>query len=493
MLRVLGSPKRLCDGLTRRDMLHVGGLSLFGLGLESHLRASETTSTRPATFGKAKSCILLFLYGSPSQLEWADMKYDAPAEIRGQLGGIRSSLPGCDVCELYPHMSRIMDRMTVVRSMSHPYPLHGVAFATTGVPAIDVPMELNPRDGRHWPYIGSVVDYLERQRGRRRDVPNNIALPWPFSTRRAGEVPRAGPYAAFLGSAYNPIWTELHEQGTVRATKRLRDEEIEFLEPYMGITPESRFELATATERPANLTLDRLDRRRSLLEQFDAGRAAFDRSESAQSLDRYRAMAHDLIASPKVREALDLNRESRPMRETYGMNCFGQACVVARRLVEAGSRFITVFWDEYGLAGSGWDTHVNHYPRMKDELSPGLDRALFGLITDLEQRGLLDETLVCVMSEHGRTPRINRAHGGGRDHWSQAYTCMFAGGGVARGRVIGRTDRHGATVLERPVSPKEILATMYHLLGFDPETLLADRIGRPLPLVQGNVVHEILG
>jgi uncharacterized protein (DUF1501 family) len=129
---------------------------------------------------------------------------------------------------------------------------------------------------------------------------------------------------------------------------------------------------------------------------------------------------------------------------------------------------------------------------MKDELSPGLDRALFGLITDLEQRGLLDETLVCIMSEHGRTPRINRADGGGRDHWSQAYTCMFAGGGVARGRVIGRTDRHGATVLERPVSPKEILATMYHLLGFDAEMLLADRIGRPLPLVQGNIVHEMI-
>ena len=494
MLRVLGSPKRLCDGLTRRDMLHVGGLSLFGLGLEPFLRstAASTESARPSTFGKAKSCILLFLYGSPSQLEWADMKYDAPAEIRGELTGIRSSLPGCDVCELYPNMARILDRMTVVRSMSHPYPLHGVAYATTGVPAIDVPMELNPRDGRHWPYIGSVVDYLERQRGRRRDIPNNIALPWPFSSRRVGEVPRAGPYAAFLGSAYNPIWTDFHGQATVRTTKTLREEEVEFLEPYMGITPESRFEFASATDRPADVTLDRLDRRRSLLEQFDVGRAAFERSEPARSMDQYRAMAHDLIASPRVREALDLGREPRPLRDSYGMTVFGQSCVAARRLVEAGSRFVTVFWDEFGLAGSGWDTHWQHYPRLKNELSPGLDRALFGLINDLDQRGQLDETLVCVMSEHGRTPRINRAPGGGRDHWSQAYTCMFAGGGIARGRILGRTDKQGGTVIDRPVSPKDILATVYHLLGFDPETLIADRIGRPLPLVQGNVVQELL-
>jgi arylsulfatase A-like enzyme len=152
---------------------------------------------------------------------------------------------------------------------------------------------------------------------------------------------------------------------------------------------------------------------------------------------------------------------------------------------------VTVFWDEFGLAGSGWDTHWQHFPRMKQELCPGLDRALFGLITDLDQRGLLDETLVCVMSEHGRTPRLSRANGGGRDHWSQAYTCMFAGGGTARGRVVGRTDKQGGTVTDKPVSPKDALATVYHLLGIEPETLVADRIGRPLPLVQGNVVHEL--
>jgi uncharacterized protein (DUF1501 family) len=162
-------------------------------------------------------------------------------------------------------------------------------------------------------------------------------------------------------------------------------------------------------------------------------------------------------------------------------------------MIEAGTRLVSVFWDEYGLAGDAWDTHWNHYPRMREELCPGLDMALAGLIGDLDARGQLDETLVLCLSEHGRTPRLNNAAGGGRDHWSEAYSVLLAGGGIARGRVIGRTDRHAATVTERPVSPKDLLATAYHLLGIDPETTLTDRTGRPLPLVHGaRVVTEVL-
>lgn len=503
MLRVLGSSKKLCDGITRRDMLWAGGLGALGVGLSDFLRLQDAQAAAPAPqpvhhgFGKAKACILLFLYGSPSQLELADMKPDAPLEIRGDLGGIRSSLPGCDVCELFPNMARVMDRVTVIRSMTHPHPIHGVAYATTGTPVIDVPMELNPRDGRHWPFIGSVVDYLERNeprnRGRRREVPSNIALPFHFSSQRVGEVPRAGPYGAFLGNAYNPLWTEFHGQATKNARKTLQDQVFDAPEPYVGISPESRFDLASATQPVPELTLDRLNRRRSLLEQFDQARAAVDRSDAARNLDRYRDMAYGLIGSERIQRALDLGREPRHIRDSYGMTIFGQASLAARRLVEAGSRFVTVFWDEYGLAGSGWDTHWDHYSRMKNELCPGLDMALSGLLRDLDQRGMLDETLVLVLSEHGRTPRISNAQGGGRDHWSQAYTCLFAGGGVARGKVVGRTDRHGATVTERPVSPKDILATTYHLLGIDPETLLTDRIGRPLPLVpDASVVTDML-
>src|SRR5438477_3442851 len=232
MLRILGSPKKLCGGWTRREMLWAGGLGLFNLGLPSFfqlkdLQAAENKQPLGKSFGKAKHCILLYLYGAPSQLELCDMKPAAPVEIRGELQPIRSSLPGLDVCELMPHAAQVMDRTTVVRSMTHPYPIHGVAYALTGAPQIDIPMELNPRDGRHWPFVGSVVDYVQRQRQPRREVPDNVALPFPFSSQRVGEVPRAGPYAAFLGSAYQPLWTTFHGQATGRIVKTLQEQKLD--------------------------------------------------------------------------------------------------------------------------------------------------------------------------------------------------------------------------------------------------------------------------
>jgi hypothetical protein len=422
------------------------------------------------------------------------MKPNAPVEIRGEFKPIRSSLPGLDVCELLPHAARVMDKVTVLRSLTHPYPIHGVAYALTGVGQIDIPMELNPRDGRHWPFIGSVVDFLAKQGEKKASaVPNNVALPFPFSSQRVGEVARAGPYAAFLGGAYNPVWTTFHGKATRNIVKTLQEQKIDVPEPYVGITPDGRFELATATDLPADLTLDRLDKRRSLVKQFDQARRDLERTDAGRGLDRFRDMAFNLIGSEKVRTALDVSREPLSLRESYGMTVFGQAALVARRLVEAGSRFVTVFWDEYGLAGSGWDTHWEHYPRMKDELMPGLDRALYGLLTDLDARGLLDETLVLCLSEHGRTPKLANVKGGGRDHWSQAYSALLAGGGVARGKVIGKTDNIAGTVVERPLSPKDVLATTYHLLGIDPETTLTDRTGRPVPLVaEGRVIPEVL-
>jgi hypothetical protein len=501
MLRILGSPKNLCGGWSRREMLWAGGLSLFNLGLVDFLRLNDAQAAEPAakpgrSFGRAKACILLYLYESPSQIETVDVKPNAPVEVRGEFKSIRSNLPGLDVCELLPHLARVMDRTTVVRSLTHPYPIHGVAYALTGVPQIDIPMELSPRDGRHWPFVGSVIDYLGRQgkkRTRRSEVPDNIALPFPFSSQRVGEVPRAGPYAAFLGGAYNPIWTAFHGKASRSVVKTLQQTKEEVWDPYLGVAPDGRFELAAATQLPADITLDRLNRRRALVEQFDQARRDLDQSQAGQSQDHYREMAFSLIGSAKVRTALDLRREPVALRESYGMTLFGQAALAARRLVEAGSRFVTVFWDEYGLAGSGWDTHWDHYPRMKNELLPGLDKAWAGLVRDLDQRGLLDETLVMCLSEHGRTPKLRNVTGGGRDHWSQVYSALFAGGGMARGKVVGKSDKHAGTVVERPVSPKDILATLYHLLGIDPHTLLTDRSGRPLPLVpDGAVVTEML-
>jgi Protein of unknown function (DUF1501) len=458
------------------------------------LQAAGSPGTAPAG-KKTVNCILMWMQGGPSHHDTFDPKPDAPVEIRGELKPIRSRLPGLDVCELLPNAARVMDRVTVVRSLTHPYPLHGVAYALTGVPEIDVPMELNPRDSRHWPFIGSVVDYLQRTTRRTdlKSVPHNIALPFPFSTRRVGEVARAGPYAAFLGSAYNPVWTEFHGQATRHMLKTLQEQKLNVAEPYMGVTPDSRFELAKATELPSDITLDRLDTRRSLVEQFDRARRDLKSSDAGRGFDRYREMAYNLIGSEKIRTALDLSREPRRLRESYGMTLFGQAALTARRLIEAGSRFVSVFWDEYGLAGSAWDTHWDHFPRLKQELMPGFDLALAGLIEDLDARGMLDETLVLCLSEHGRTPKLQNIKGGGRDHWSRAYCGLLAGGGVARGKVVGKTDKIAGDVIERPTSTKDILATVYHLLGIDPETTLHDRTGRPLPLTSGGaVVADVL-
>ncbi len=480
MLRVLGSPKKLCRGPTRRDFLTAAGFGALGLGAA----AAPLYAAPPRGFGRAKACILLYLYGSPSQLETFDPKPDAPVEIRGELGAIRSRLPGADVGELLPLTSRVMDRVTVVRSLTHPYPIHGVAYALTGVPQIDVPMELNPRDGRHWPFIGSVVDYLaSRERKRPESAPTNIALPFPFSSRRVGETPRAGPYAAFLGGAYNPVWTEFRGDATVHTVKTLQQQKLDVAEPYMGISADGRFEIAGAADANADLTLDRLDARRSLAEQFDQGRRDLDASDAGRSRDRFRDLAYDLLHSDKVRTALDLRREPAAVRESYGLTLFGQGALAARRLVEAGSRFVSVFWDEFGLAGSAWDTHWEHYPRMKNELCPGFDRAFSGLIADLDGRGMLDDTLVLLLSEHGRTPKLQNVNGGGRDHWSRCYGAVLAGGGIARGRVVGKSDKIAGDVAERPVSPKDVLATAYHLLGIDPATTLTDRTGRPVPLL----------
>ena len=500
MLRVLGSEKRLCNGASRRDLLWAGGLSLFGLTLGDYLRAEasrkESEDLRPPlakdkNFGKAKSCILLFLYGSPSQLEFADQKPDAPVEIRGELGSIASSLPGCQVCELLPYTSKVMHHVTVARSLTHNQPIHGVAYATSGVTDIDAQMELNPNDQKHWPFIGSVVSYLEKRKSAKpKAVPDNIALPWPFSSRRSGEVHRAGPYAAFLGQEFNPHFTQFMGKANRKITKTLRENTIEFDEPYVGIERDAYFSLSEATTLPADITVDRLNRRKSLHEQLEDAQRIRD---GFASRDPFRESAYAMIGNEKIRRALDVRHEPPAIRDSYGHSLFGQSCLAARRLVEAGSKFATVFWDEFGLAGSGWDTHWEHYPRLKNELMPGFDRAYAGLIGDLHDRGMLDETLVVVLSEHGRTPKISNEKGGGRDHWAQAYTALFAGGGTARGRIVGKTDKIGATVVDNPISPKDVLATVYHLLGYDLDTTLTDRIGRPQVLVpNGNVIRDIL-
>jgi hypothetical protein len=503
MLRILGSPSRLCDGLSRREMLRAGGLSLLGLGAgdllrQESARGASSPSPEGGSFGKAQACILLYLYGAPSQLETYDPKPEAPVEIRGQFQAIDTAVPGLQICEHLPRLARVLDRATVVRSMTHPYNIHSAAYALTGVPQVDIPMELNPYDSRHWPYIGSVLDFLERQSSQTPQfkklppVPRNVAMPFQFSSR-SPQFTRGGPYGGFLGQSYNPVWTEFEGEPLKAVDRWTGGGAVDVRDPYLGVKPEGRFLVSRAAQLQPEITLDRLNRRRDLLSQFDQGRRDLGDNAIVEAQDRFEQMAFSLMTSEPIRTALDIQREPAALREQYGMTLFGQAALAARRMIEAGSRLVTVFWDEIVIANTAWDTHFDHFTRLKDELLPGLDQAFSALVLDLEARGMLDTTLVACISEHGRTPQISNSRGGGREHWSRAYGGLFAGGGIRRGSLIGRTDKQAGDVVERPVSPKDILATLYHLLGVDPATMLEDRLGRPLPLVaEGRVVPELL-
>ena len=343
-----------------------------------------------------------------------------------------------------------------------------------------------------------MLDYLDDQPQSQldRDVPRSIGLPFRFSSF-SPVFRRSGPYGAFLGHGYDPVWTEFAGEATqsvprVSFFSRLKDVDVK--DPFLGITPESRMRVSKYAQLRKGMTLDRLDGRRSLLEQFDDECRRLDATAATQSLDRFQDMAMSLITSRTLREALDVGQEPMPLREQYGMTLFGQAALTGRRLLEAGCRTVSVFWDEYKVVNTAWDTHFNHFSRLEKELLPGFDTALSSLLIDLEQRGLLDDTLVLCLTEHGRTPRINKPNrGGGRDHWSNVYSVMLAGAGIRPGTVIGASDAHGAFVKDRPVSPEDILATMYHLSGIPADTTIPDRVKRPVRLTEsGQVIPELL-
>ena len=493
MLRIEGTRRTLCDGITRRDLLQVGALGPLGVGLADVLAAESSGAVGS---GAAKSCILLFPYGSPPTHETFDPKPEAPAEIRGELGSIESNVPGLRVCELLPRVAGVMDKVTVARSLTHPYPVHGVAYAVTGIPSYTPALETKARDLKHWPYVGSVVEYLDGRRGTRPPggMPGNIGLPWLLNSKTDNPLVNAGVFSGFLNSRFDPVWTDFDGPGLHVAPRSTVGQKTRYRNPYGGTTPGGRFHMAPAARLSEDLSPERLSLRRSLLEQFERGRRDLDNSLEVQAMSRQREMAMSLLTSGRVREALDIGRESPAVRERYGMTLFGQTCLAARRLIESGARFVTVLWDCFGQFGNGaWDTHQYHYPRLKELLLPGFDLAYSALIEDMSSRGLLDETLVMWMSEHGRTPKINSKPGGGRDHWSRAYTAVVAGGGTAAGRVVGRTTADGGDVRETPISPKDMQATLYHLLGYDSRTTMPDRNGQPHPIAgTGSLRPELL-
>jgi hypothetical protein len=442
--------------------------------------------------------LLLYLQGAASQFETWDPKPEAPEDIRGQFGAIPTSLAGVTICEKLPKLAAMVDRLAIVRSMSHKHNNHSNLYTLTGYPAVDFTSETDPFDPRHHPFFGSIIDYLADRRAPAKtpDVPRNIGLPFSFSTY-SQLFRRAGPYGAFLGSGYNPVWTEFDGQATRKVQRvslfdGLKDVEID--DPYLGITPESRLRLSQAARLDQTLTLDRLNHRRTLVEQLDDVSRRLDASPATQGLDRFTSMAYSLLTSEKLTRALDIGLEPLSVRERYGMTLFGQSALTARRLLEAGCPLVSVFWDEYKIVNTAWDTHFDHFTRLGDELLPAFDAAVSSLLTDLSDRGLLDETLVLCLTEHGRTPKVeSKTRGGGRDHWSQAYSVMLAGAGINAGTVLGASDAIGAFVKQRPVTPEDILSTVYHLKGIDPGTFIPNRLNRPVRLTEhGRIVPELL-
>ena len=415
-------------------------------------------------------------------------------EIRGALGSIPTALPGVRVGEVLPRIARMLDRVTVLRSLTHQSPIHGTAFAfSRGAndrpPARrqrprPAPLAVHrfggrlPRRPRRLEAIGRAAKLLAA-------IPVRLEAR-PVAARAVWRLPRPGLRYGLVGVSRQGDAFGETRLGRRRAYPR-----------QSSPTRTSAFGRPIGSRRLApdeTITLDRLNGRTSLLDQLDSARRSLDASANEASFDRHRALARAVLTSGKLRDALDVQREPAKLRERYGMTLFGQSCLAARRVLEAGGKFVTVCWDEYGLVNTGWDTHVHQTPRLKDELGPGLDNAFATLLDDLDARGMLADTAVVVLSEHGRTPRVQNVDGGGRDHWARAYSGLFAGAGFAKGRVVGRTDRIGGDVIETPFSPKDVVATLFHLLGIDPQGEIHDRLGRPYVIGGiGRVRDELLG
>ena len=458
-------------GVSRRRILQAGGAGLLGLDLPVLLAAEAGGAAgRP----RAKSVIFLFLFGGPSQLETFDLKPDAPAEIRGPFRPIPSRTPGLLICEHLPRTAAISDRLCVIRSMTHSYNDHsgGGHYIQTGrrwhVP-IGGGFSATPKD---WPSMGAVVEYLAQQQpaaGAAATFPSYVVLPNRLGRLQAGgQYVWPGEYAGWLGQSYNPLTTAI-------------DKRDEADNPYWRdcTDAEADFRLQGLADGHL-LTLDRLERRLSLLGQLDASRRSFDASPAAATLDRFRQRAVGLVSSPQARTALDIRREPAAIRDRYGRHLFGQSVLMARRLVEAGVRFVTVHYD--AVDGYSWDSHQTS-DDVRHKLLPTFDQAFSALIEDLEARGLLDETLVVALGEMGRSPQANASWG--RGHWSQVFPAVLAGAGIRGGVVHGGSNRHGGEVVDAPTTPEDLAATIYHSLGVDPDLQLPDAEGRPIPIVHG--------
>lgn len=439
-----------CDGfyeayrLSRRSLLQAGALGAAGLSLPE-LLAAQQAAAAAGVQARAKSVILLFNFGGVSHLESFDCKPLGSSDSKGQFGAIPTSVPGTHVCELLPNMARLAHEYAIVRSVHHPMGNHNAAgyTALSGFPPAK--NDINLRDTPDlMPAYGSVVDVF---RPSPPQVPTAVTL--PTLIRDATQTP--GQHAGFLGKRHDPLLV-------------MKDpNEKDFAVPELSL--------------PDSVSLARLDDRRRLLGALDRRAAELERAGAARGIGEYHQRAFHMLASPRVKSAFLLDQEPAAVRDRYGRSTFGQGCLLARRLVEVGVRLVTVYFSRMS-GGFIWDTHKDHFNTIKSTLLPITDQAVPALLTDLKQRGMLDETLVMWTAEFGRTPKVNKD--AGRDHWPYGYSMLFAGAGIRGGAVYGATDADGAYPTADPVGPANLSGTMYHALGIDPKALIHDRLNRPL-------------
>jgi hypothetical protein len=464
--------------MTRRETLRAGGLAVLGgLSLE-RLVAAEDASSPVVPAGKAKSVILLYLLGGAATQDMFDLKPRAPVEVRGEFRPIATSVAGIQICEHLPQTARWMHKAALVRSVNHKAGCHNTLPSYTGYEAM-LDNIVSTKDS-YPPSMGSVCEYLNPKAGV---LPAYVYMPCYLGWGQS--IVRPGPYAGFLGRHRDPLFTECSPHIDADAPA----ERPGYPQVLRG---EPRLPAGVLGEE---ITIDRLNARRGLLDQIDNALRAADGPTASAQYERQRERAFGLLTSPQARAAFDLEREDPALRDRYGRTLFGQSALIARRLVEAGVRFVNVTWDCYWerlkLQYDCWDTHTRNFPILRDYNLPYLDLTYSALMEDLDLRGLLDETLVVVMSDFGRTPKINA--NGGRDHWTFCYSVLLAGAGIRGGAIYGASDSQAAYVKDKPVSTGDICATIYQALGINPAMTVPDHTGRPIPIAHGGQpIGEIL-
>jgi hypothetical protein len=464
MFTVQVKPTRLCDGISRREALRIGSLGLAGLTLPDLIRSAAANEAAPR-LGRAKSCIVLFLFGGPAQHSTWDPKPLAPLEVRGQLKPIQTTVPGLEIGGLLPKTSLLAEHLCLLRAMRTGDNAHSSSgyYMLTGQPHAPMNAEnANPGAPNNWPSFAAMMRRLRSDSG---SLPSAVRLPHRIFNTDGSVWP--GQDAGFMGRSMDP-WMFRCEPGSD-----------DFRIPEFTL--------------PADLPAARLAGRHSLLSAMNEQRAAVEYGGILANYDAATRQAFDVLTSAPSRAALQLEREGDAVRDRYGRTQFGQSVLLARRLIEAGVNLVQVNW--YRAPGEPpdtpcWDSHTREVERLRTVLMPQFDRAYSALLRDLIERNLLDETLVVCLAEFGRTPKINAA--GGRDHWGSVFSLALAGGGVRGGTIHGASDAIGGEPKSGIVRPPDLLATLFHCLGHTPTTELHDSLGRPFPIARGDVVQDIL-